>query len=195
MTFEVLKFTPENLKRHIKADRHEKDLGGKRKVIFTTRNRWLDSDDRFIIPGLGKFIVTDHWTYENPSSLNIFIDFYKQEGFETPDEFYREITKIYADENGKLPPLHVHRLVEDRGSAGTSLGVAFEEILPLLKAGCKATRIKWQDTSQLKPLVVLGTGNNFYSVPASVKHSVSLYHPSSEDLLADDWILCKGGEE
>lgn len=193
MTFEVLKFTPENLERHIKADRHEKDLGGKRKVIFTTRNRWLDSDDRFIIPGLGKFIVTDHWTYENPSSLSIFIDFYKQEGFETPDEFYREITKIYADENGKLPPLHVHRLVEDRGSAGTSLGVAFEEILPLLKAGYKVTRIAWSAGKEERYFFL--DDNNIACSWESAGYFVENTTLSGAALLADDWILYRGGEE
>ena len=187
MTFEVLKFTPENLERHIKAGRYEKDLGGKRKVIYTTRNRWLDSDDRFIIPGLGKFIVTDHWTYEKPSSLNIFIDFYKQEGFETPDEFYREITKIYADENGKLPPLHVHRLVEDKGSAGITFGVAFEEILPLIKAGCKVTRVSWN-----------GAFLHIYENKIIVEKSrvgVECTSISKEDILAEDWILYNGGKE
>lgn len=71
----------------------------------------------------------------------------------------------------------------------------FEEIFLYLKKGHNATRIEWQESSQLKPHVALGYNNIFYLVPESDNYSTSVYRPSSEDLLADDWILYRGGEE
>ena len=71
----------------------------------------------------------------------------------------------------------------------------FEEILPHLKAGCKVTRIEWQESSHLKPHVTLAHNHTFYAVPESDNYSTQVYRPSSTDLLAEDWILYNGGEE
>ena len=71
----------------------------------------------------------------------------------------------------------------------------FEEILPHLKAGCKVTRIEWQESSHLKPHVTLAHNHTFYAVPESDNYSTSVYRPSSADLLAEDWILYNGGKE
>lgn len=184
MTFEVLKFTPENLERHKTA---LKGVGKNGEVIYTTRDRELTHHTEYYIEGLGLYRITDRWTHSHPQNLEWASNFFKQEGFNSPLHFLQEITRIYADEAGCLPTLYTHRLVRST--------MTFEQALTYLKAGHKVTRIEWQESSHLKPHVTLAHNHTFYAVPESDNYSTQVYRPSSADLLAEDWTLYNGGEE
>lgn len=176
MTSEVLKLTPENLERHKNA---LKGAGKDGEVIYTTRDRELTHHTEYYIEGLGLYHITDWWTHSHPQNLEWASNFYKQEGFNSPLHFLQEITRIYADEAGRLPTLYTHRLVRST--------LSFDQILPLLKAGHKVTRVPWNGA-------FLHIYENKIIVEKS-KVGVECTSVSKEDILAEDWILYNGGKE
>lgn len=96
----TIKFTPENLKRHLRAHR---------RVIFTTRDKVIGSiGDVFKIEGAGYFIICGCDHYESGERSKLVDDYWKVEGFESGQTFNKELTRIYP----KSCDLYVFKLTE-----------------------------------------------------------------------------------
>lgn len=79
----------------------------------------------------------------------------------------------------------------------------FEEILPYLRSGEKITRQKWLDESDIDKYLNLKDSylnlkdTLVMELAGDTKRQWSATHVTlgASDLLADDWILYRGGEE
>ena len=182
MTFEVLKFTPENLERHKTA---LKGVGKNGEIIYTTRDRELTRHTEYYIEGLGLYRITDRWTHSHPQNLEWASNFFKQEGFDNPLHFLQEITRIYADEAGRLPTLYTHRLVRST--------MTFEQALTHLKAGHKVTRTAWCTGDEERCFFI--DENNVTCRWEKEGYLVENNSFSGDAILAEDWILYNGGKE
>lgn len=107
-----LKLTPENLIRHLEksdVENNKKHLlnGVTPRIIYTTRDKKLGAEGEvFFVKGVGDFML-DSIEIFTPS--NIWVCF-AIEGFETPEEFLKELKRIYGE---KLPDfLFLHKFKE-----------------------------------------------------------------------------------
>lgn len=95
-----LKFTPENLQRHLRNDR---------RTITTTRDSYKGGVGTvFKIEGLGYFVVMRYEHYSNLQLRELCKDHYQEEGFPTIGAFINELEKLYP--NAK--EFYVYHLME-----------------------------------------------------------------------------------
>lgn len=100
-----LKFNPANLKRHLAA----KNKIFNRRVIYTTRDKKGEYGQVYYIEGAGYFVYIRDF---RPSSRIALVETYwREEGYKSPEEFYRELCEIYPDSR----ELYVWRLDEVLG--------------------------------------------------------------------------------
>lgn len=96
----TIKFTPENLKRHLRAHR---------RVIFTTRDKVIGSiGDVFKIEGAGYFVLSDCTHYKPDRRHRLIEERWREEGFESKDAFEDELFRIYPSPRD----LYVFELIE-----------------------------------------------------------------------------------
>ncbi len=96
----TIKFTPENLKRHLRAHR---------RVIFTTRDKVIGSiGDVFKIEGAGYFVLRDCSHYRPDKRYKLIDDHWREEGFESKEAFDDELNRIYPGPRN----LYVFELIE-----------------------------------------------------------------------------------
>lgn len=109
----VLKFTPENLDRHIHAFPYsEYDTGNGRKFIFTARDEIKGKiGEVFLIEGLGKFCLTSVETYKRMDTEGAHAPFLNWEsvGFSSEEVFWNEMYRIYGKD---LKRIYLHKLLK-----------------------------------------------------------------------------------
>lgn len=95
-----IKFTPENLQRHLNASPYRKTptlLSGQR--IHTCRDKILgDIGDVFFIEGVGKFVLVFVCEYEPDYFEHLILNEWCFEGFSSEAEFRKEIIRIYGED-------------------------------------------------------------------------------------------------
>lgn len=91
-----LKFTPENLKRHLRANT---SYGGHR-VLYTTRDRKPPYGALIFIQGAGFYAsIRDSIIREYPYGKwgELAVDYWESEGFSSSDELFKELIRIYPE--------------------------------------------------------------------------------------------------
>lgn len=103
-----LKFTNTTRKRLIKAAKQNAIFDNVRFMTVTQHRCHGSLHDIVLCHGIGFFMISDIGTY-SPKNRGLLYKFYWQsEGFESMDEFKREIERLYADDE----TLYVHLLEE-----------------------------------------------------------------------------------
>lgn len=107
-----LKFTPENLKRHLLAKPYYGwHTRGVSKHIITARDESKGKPgDVFFIKGIGKFcLLSVHKITRNKRYGILSYPWYDDEGFSSESEFFDEMFRLYGK---KLDTIYVHRLIK-----------------------------------------------------------------------------------
>lgn len=95
-----LKFTPENLQRHLRNDR---------RIITTTRDSYKGGCGTvFKIEGLGYFVVMRYEHYSDTQLRELCKDHYRDEGFPTVGAMVTELERLYPDSKD----FYVYQLTE-----------------------------------------------------------------------------------
>lgn len=96
--FKKLKFTPENLERHINAYPFTPTADGAR-YIYTTRDEAKGNVGDIFDTSIGKFVLIscEKADYEG----------WNEEGFTSPEEFRDELRKIYGAESFPFGYIHI----------------------------------------------------------------------------------------
>lgn len=105
MTIKTLKFTSENLKRHLEAY-------GEGNIIFTTRDeRKGQTGNIFDIAGAGYYMLTGIMTKREAASFFPSIELWWLEGFENSLDFDAELKSTYGEKTDTELFVHcLHRI-------------------------------------------------------------------------------------